>query len=272
MCEDRPMKLVLVLACVMAPIGCGNKQAPGAGSGSGTGSATATTTGSATATPAKPADLPRHDAPPTAEVLAKFDAACDAKTATACFDSGMRRAKGMGTARDRVAAVPWLEKGCKLDDAESCGLLAGFLGTGDEGVPKDAKRAFELHQKACPRRPASCSVLANYYGAGEVVPKDEAKAMALLEQGCNAGDGGGCEDLASRLAKGDAIAKDEKRAVEVAHKACDTDAYDCTTLGILYYQGIGVAKDAGQAKLYVGKACKAGSQKGCKALAALAGH
>ena len=284
----------IVLIAVVLAAGCGDKKDAGAGSGSAAGSAVtgsgsaassavtgsgsavtgsgAPATGSAAARSTKPADLPASSAPGTPEVLAKFDAACDGGYGAACFDAGMRRAKGMGTARNRVAGVAWLEKGCRLDDAESCGLLAGFIGTGDEGVPMDVKRAVDLHTKLCPRQPASCTVLASYYGRGEVVAKDEAKAMQLLQQGCEAGDGRGCEDLANRLANGDGIAKDQKRAFEIAKKACDADAYNCETLGAFYIGGTGVTKDTPTGVTYVEKACKAGSKKACEGVDVLNGR
>src|SRR5262245_56419553 len=258
----------VVLVCVVVSIACGKKKGEPA-TGSGSAAAGSAAAGSAAA---PPADLPPSTAPPTPEVLAKFDAACDAGTGKACFDAGMRRAQGMGAPRDRVAAIAWLEKGCKLDDVESCGLLAGFLGAGDEGVTNDAQRAFDLHTKACPRRPASCTVLASYYGRGEVVPQDEAKAMAMLEQGCTAGDGRGCEDLANRLATGDGIAKDAARAVETARKACDLDPFNCETLGAFYIGGTGVAPDRAQGESLIDKACKAGSKKACEGLQILRGQ
>ena len=150
----------------------------------------------------KPADLPPASAPGTAEVLAKFDAACDAGYAPACYDSGMRRAKGMGTPEDRPAALPWLEKGCNGDDGESCALMAGFYGTGDKGVPLDKAKAVALHTKACVHVPTSCRILSGYYGEGVVVPRDSPKAMALLDQACKAGDQPSCQEAAQHRADG----------------------------------------------------------------------
>jgi uncharacterized protein len=246
-----------IIAGLLIVIACGEeKPSPGAGSAAG----------------AAGSSVPDSKAPPTAEMLAKFDAACDGGTGRACFDAGMRRAQGLGTARDRVAAVSWLEKGCRLDDARSCGLLAGFLGVGSEGVAKDQKRAFELHQKACPRNPASCTVLVGYYFEGKVVPQDKAKAMAMLEMGCRAGDGKGCEDLANRLEKGNGIAMDKARAVETARKACDLDPMYCETLGAFYIGGTGVAKDSARGESLVEKACNGGSKQACKGLRILRGE
>jgi len=135
-------------------------------------------------------------------VLAKFDAACDGGYGPACFDAGMRRAQGMGTTKDRVAGAAWMEKGCRLDDAESCSILAGFLALGEQGVAQDKARAVELHTKACPRVATSCRLLAQYYGRGEIVPQDLAKAMSLLDQACKAGDEPACKQAAEHRANG----------------------------------------------------------------------
>ena len=195
-----------VLVCLVVLAGCGKKKEEA--TGTETGSAAQKPTAGAAAAPgptpaaAPPADLPPSSAPGTAEVLAKFDAACDGGYGKACFDSGMRRAKGMGTAQDRVAGASWLDKGCKLDDAESCGLLASFVALGQEGVPMDKARAIELHAKACPRVATSCRLLAQYYGRGEVVKQDLAKAMSLLDQACTAGDQAACTEAADHRANG----------------------------------------------------------------------
>lgn len=44
------------------------------------------------------------------ENLAKFEKANDARVASACFDAGMRL---LSPKQDGVAALVWLEKGCK---------------------------------------------------------------------------------------------------------------------------------------------------------------
>lgn len=206
-----------VIVCLVVLVGCGKKKEEGetavqkpapelAAQKAADPAAPATATTPPAATPpaavAKPADLPPSSAPATAENLAKFDAACDGGYAKACFDAGMRRAQGMGAPRDRVAATTWLEKGCKLDEAESCSLLAGFLALGEEGVTKDKARAVELHGKACPRVATSCRMLAGYYGRGEIVKQDIAKAMGLLDQACTAGDQAACKQAAEHRANG----------------------------------------------------------------------
>lgn len=207
-----------VVVCTVLLAGCGKKKEQAASTEAGSAAAKPTAgavepAGSAAAavepTPpaakpaaAAPADLPPSSAPGTPEVLAKFDAACDGGYGPACFDAGMRRAKGMGTTQDRPAGATWLEKGCKLDDAESCGLLAGFLALGEQGVAQDKARAVELHQKACPKRPVSCRLLAQYYGRGEIVPQDTAKAMSLLDQACKGGDQDACKQAADHRANG----------------------------------------------------------------------
>jgi len=181
-----------LVVCGFVLVGCGKDN----DSTQSTGTASASTK-PAIPTPPKlttaPPDLPQRYAEDTPEVLAKFDSICDSGYGPACFDSGMRRAKGMGTKNDRPAATEWLEKGCNLDDLESCSLLGSFYGMGDEGVKQNKPRAVELHTKACSGTvPISCRLLAGYYMRGEIVKRDPAKAMALLDQACKANDPPAC--------------------------------------------------------------------------------
>lgn len=227
---------------------------------------------SPSAAPPAPAGLPKRSAPATAEVLATFDRFCQDAVKTACFDAGMRRALGKGTPRDRPAAVAWLEKGCTLDDPESCNMLAGFLLLGDEGVPLDMKRALELHVRTCPKMAASCTSAAGMHMRGEGTAPDDRRAFELLEQGCRDGDGRGCELLAQHAMSGDGLPKDETRAVELARKACTLQPQYCETLGSYYIAGQGVPKSSNEGIALIEKACSAGSSKACEGLEVLRGN
>jgi TPR repeat protein len=253
-----------LLAFALLVVGC-KKSEPAKDQPGGSGAAKV-------ADPGKTPEVPPRTAPPTAEVLAQFDKACDAGVATACYDSGMRRARGDGTGQDRVAGVVWLEKGCKLDDAESCALLAGFVGVGEGGVPQDRQRAFDLYQRTCPKVPSSCTLLAGFYGRGELVAPDGAKAIGLVEQGCNAGHAKGCEDLANRYADGDGVDRNVARAFELATKACNLEAMNCEALGAFYIGGTGTDRDSTKGRELVEKACKAGSARACEGMRLLNGQ
>src|SRR5258706_1737332 len=103
----------IVLAVIVMLCGCDKKGAGSGANATAVGSGSAFGSGRAASKPV-PVDLPKRSAPGTPEVLAQFDKACDGGTGIACYDSAMRRAMGMGATKDRVAAVVWLEKGCKL--------------------------------------------------------------------------------------------------------------------------------------------------------------
>jgi uncharacterized protein len=137
---------------------------------------------------------PARNAAMTQENLVKFEKACDAGSAPACFDAGMRI---LSPTKDGGAAMVWLEKGCKRDDADSCGMVASLLGSGKYGVAKDAKRAFAIHNKLCPKVASDCRLIASYYKDGEIVPKDQKKVLQFLKLACDGGDKQGCDALAS---------------------------------------------------------------------------
>jgi len=136
---------------------------------------------------------PARNAPMTPENLAKFEKACDAGVGSACFDAGMRI---LSPKQDGVAALVWLEKGCKKDDNDSCGMMASLYSARKYGVPKDAKRAFDIHLKQCPKVASDCRLIAAYYKDGEVVAKDQKKVLEYLKLACDKGDKKGCDALA----------------------------------------------------------------------------
>lgn len=72
-----------------------------------------------------------------------FTKACDKKSGGACRSLALR----LDTADPK--RIPLLEKACDLDDGIGCmGLGAAYL-HGDQGAPKDLKKAKQILQKAC---------------------------------------------------------------------------------------------------------------------------
>jgi TPR repeat protein len=107
----------IVVGALVLAFGCGKKDAVPNATGSGSAMSTTTTaarpeTASKAATPVTTAGPPRS-APGTPESLQEFDRACDAGHGPACFDAGVHRALGKGAPRDRLSAMPWLEKGAR---------------------------------------------------------------------------------------------------------------------------------------------------------------
>lgn len=83
-------------------------------------------------------------------------AACEAKDATACIALGENLIRG----GEFVRAAPALQVACAADHSWSCSQLATAHLLGGRGVPKDAKRARELYQKACAdKEKSACEAL-----------------------------------------------------------------------------------------------------------------
>ena len=66
----------------------------------------------------------------------------------ACFFLGLALHKGGGIGSRTVEAVPWLTRGCELNDADSCAVLGKWYDEGT-GVDWDADKGKALLKKAC---------------------------------------------------------------------------------------------------------------------------
>lgn len=81
---------------------------------------------------------------------------CDAKQALACRNLGRSYRDGLGMPADRAkagvafrAAKTLSENACKAGEAEGCSNLGFMYRGGDEGLPKNEKRAAEYLQRSC---------------------------------------------------------------------------------------------------------------------------
>jgi hypothetical protein len=87
------------------------------------------------------------------------------------------------------------------------------------------------------------------------------------QKSCDADEARGCLGLAGLLRAGLKPGKPEPQGDQAAaafKKACDKgESSACVALGELYYQGLGVAKDAAAAPPLFEKACDAGDPVGC---------
>lgn len=72
-------------------------------------------------------------------------------------------------------------------------MVASLFGAGKYGVTEDAKRAFDIHRKQCPKVGTDCQLIAAYDTDGEVVAKDQKKVLEDLELACDKGDKKGCD-------------------------------------------------------------------------------
>ena len=110
--------------------------------------------------------------------------------------------------------------------------------------------------KASPARPETCRPLCKgRERAGNVKP--------ALQQACDDGNHQACASVASKLIEGQP--DDQRRAAKLNESACAHDiASACFGLSTAYFLGRGAPLNKMKAKALAEKACKLGSNEGCR--------
>lgn len=104
---------------------------------------------------------------------------------------------------------------------------------------------------------ASCSIIGNiYYFNYEKfeVRQSNTKAFKYYDKSCELDHAKGCLALGIMYRDGHGVIQNEFKALELYQKACQSDARECSVLGVLHEE---------QALKYFGKACAVKSQFGC---------
>src|SRR5260370_32716914 len=105
--------------------------------------------------------------------------------------------------------------------------------------------------------------------AATAFPQQGSNRVAQLTAECKKANYASCDSLGLMYEDGDGVAKDAKRAEELYRRACDGGhANGCTNLGVLYQNGNGVVKDGARAAKLYQRACDGGSFMGCSNLGA----
>jgi hypothetical protein len=159
------------------------------------------------------------------------------------------------------------KKQCQQGNAPSCTRL-GLMSERGEGVGKDPAKAAALYDKACAGDDVpACSRLGEMLIAGTGLAPDEKRAMTLLHKACTAGWAKACTTQMAFLMK--KHAGDTTQIVPLVDRGCDGgDGDSCATLGLIYQQGLGVAKDVERGAFFLKRGCRAGSKFGCVSLGA----
>jgi len=90
------------------------------------------------------------------------------------------------------------------------------------------------------------------------------QAAELFRRACDGGERKGCHDLGLMYFNGEGVAKDLNRAAGLYKRACDAGGVGgCLDLGLMYLRGEGVAKDPNRAADFYKRACDAGGAPGC---------
>jgi hypothetical protein len=166
--------------------------------------------------------------PPDFEAaIALLDRACKAGEKIACQDAG---AIANDDLADPGRAAGFLERGCVLDDAVCCGVLAIFHMQG-VGVEKDEKKSIELLDKSCKLGRADACEAANdlrkaqnqrVAGANVTVDSMEADGLAVRRFECRVDGGGG---LFGSLALVGLLAAQKKGFDKCAPKGAAPDVF-----------------------------------------------
>ena len=196
--------------------------------------------------------------------------------ADAQLELGNRHFNGEGVPRDAREAAQWYRMAAEQGHASAQNNLGVMYKTG-EGVPKDARQAVQWYRKAAEQGHAwAQDNLGTMYETGEGVPKDARQAVQWYRKAAEQGDAHGQFDLGAMYYYGKGVPKDVREGVQWLRKAAEqgqavADARGASAnrlavavaaaqynLGVLYYKGDGVPKDAGQAAIWLRKAAERG--------------
>lgn len=150
----------------------------------------------------------------TAEV-SQYAENCDAGSADACFELGVRFDQGKGIAQSKEKAARAYGNACDKDDLRGCHNLGIMLIDG-EGIPRNLGRGLKLLNqscekgqrkscevmvgklnKACMENDAdACTVMGGFFIKGDKgLEPNITKGVDFLRRGCKLGDKDGCELL-----------------------------------------------------------------------------
>ena len=157
---------------------------------------------------------------------------CDDKDVNGCIGAADVLSRGLeGRTIDHAAAIPFLEKGCRMSSGKACYLL-GEKYESALGVVQDQTKAndlfvkaFELLNAECPATGAvngtSCHLIGEaYYSARGVQYVDKEKAHQAYKRGCDAGSGDSCFEYGISVNMGNGTEIDKPAAMKIFHKAC----------------------------------------------------
>jgi TPR repeat protein len=186
--------------------------------------------------------------------------------AISCTNLGLRYRDGAGVAVNLRQATRFFKRGCSRGDGRGCTML-GWLQEQGEGGRRDATRAAKLYRQACKRGDArGCNNLAALHAQGFVGsrsarsgnPDSRARSVALrfFERSCGRGDAIGCTNLGQAQLGGKSSQRGALAARSFGRGCEGGDRVGCLRLGELYERGIGVTRDAGQARRLYRRACE----------------
>lgn len=124
---------------------------------------------------------------------------------------------------------------------------------------------------AAPDDPATCADGHACFQLAERLEAahENAKAVAAYTRACDEKTIGGCHNAGVLLRTDKSGTADPARAVTMFQRECDLDHKTCDSVGEMYFEGVGVAKDHKRAAAAFQQSCDAGGPAGCSNLGAL---
>ena len=101
-----------------------------------------------------------------------------------CYAAGLDYQEGTDTIKkDENKALKYLEKGCELDNAESCGNLGLYYGKNNEN--RNLEKSFKYSEKACNLNdPDGCLIIGSMYYTGTGATLDLNKGNEYIDKCC----------------------------------------------------------------------------------------
>ncbi len=208
-----------------------------------------------------------------------FTKACELGSSVGCTNSGDVYRYGAGAALDHKKAFAYYEKSCKPNDPTGCAGVGHYYATGEGGTKADAKRAQQALRAACGNEayvmPEACKDLAILLGsqhAGTLAEIARLRTTSFARAEELAKDNPYYQYvLGTYYAEGMATVRDPAKALALLSKACDGfDPLGCIAAGKAL-RATRQPVDAERARVYFERACAAGVDDGCTAIAPAAG-
>lgn len=147
-----------------------------------------------------------------------------------------------GTKGDPKQAYKYYEKGCNLNDADSC-LHSGLILVSrsmSKDIERDVSKGFSFLTKSCEMNNATaCFYLSGMHISGVQKQIDEKSAVPAVPQ------------KPSLVKEEFVIQKDMKKAFDFAYKACELkNVFACANLSQMYARGDGTEKNEESAEKF----------------------
>ncbi len=127
-------------------------------------------------------------------IAALAERACTLLYGRGCYLAGASYDEGVGVKPDPHKSFGFMQKGCDLDDAASCEIVARRLLDGASGAEKDVAKAAAAFEKTCELGNAEiCNLVGgSHYKGDEGFTGGVSKALSFFVKGCELGDAKSC--------------------------------------------------------------------------------